>query len=267
MLGLVLVLLVPCGVSAALPGTVAILVLKEKGVGTTAQAQPHVDRLMGVIGGLANWEVEGRYLRSRSRAVQYIKEQQPQFALLSLSAFLAMRVEYGLEVLGKVEAFAAGGRRYFFVSRDHDDVGGCRGATVASDHLDDPRFVERVVMRGAFRLAEFEWVRTRRPVQTLKKVMRGEATCALIDDAQYASLATIDGADQLKAVWRSKPLPPMAVVAFRNTTATSRRVMKRYLAAICQGDGAAICEQAGLRSLVAADRSVFAGAVLAYGPS
>ena len=98
-----------------------------------------------------------------------------------------------MEVLGRVASTLAGGEQYFIVSKTARDLAGCKGHKLASDHFDDARFVERVVARREFTLADFQLVKNQRPLQSLRQVLSGEADCALLDDAQLAELAAPPG--------------------------------------------------------------------------
>ena len=99
----------------------------------------------------------------------------------------------------------------------------------------DARFVERVVARGEFTLAEFQLVKNQRPLQSLRQVLSGDADCALLDDAQLAELQHLQGADGVKVVWKSKLLPPMAVVAFASAPAAERKAFQANLSSVCEG--------------------------------
>jgi hypothetical protein len=100
---------------------------------------------------------------------------------------------------------------------------------------------------------------------TVKAAARGEVDCALIDDAQKASLAKVDGGSDLAVVWKSDELPPMAVVAFPSAPGGEKKTFKGNLSKVCSGDGASACKEVGLRSMSPASDSDYAGVVKAYG--
>jgi hypothetical protein len=136
---------------------------------------------------------------------------------------------------------------------------------VATNHADDPKFIDRVVAKGAFKLSDFKLEKTSRPVQTLKKVIRGDAACALIDDAQLAELSHIDGGSGVKKVWSSASLPPMAVVAFSSAGDADRAKFKASLGSLCAGAGKTHCDKVGIKALKPADDSAYASVVADYG--
>lgn len=246
-------------------GTVGVLVLKEHGVGSAAQAQPYVNKLVSNLAKQAGFaDAKGEYHTTRSNAETFISGQKPHFGILSLGAFLGMKGKHGLEVIGQVAVSRAGGQQYHLISKTASDLAGCKGQTLASDHADDAKFIEKVVAKGAFKLGDFTLVATTRPLQTIKKVAGGDATCALIDDAQLTELGKLDGAAGIKPVWSSDKLPPMVVVAFPSAPAGERSAFQSALGKVCEGDGKATCGEVGILSLKSASAADYAGVVSAY---
>lgn len=245
--------------------TVHVLVIKEQGVGSAAQGQPFVDKLVAAAARKAGWaSAKGSYKTTRKAAVAYIQDNDPHFGIMSLSSFLALRGKYGLEVIGSVNVARGGGEQYHLISKRGASAGGCRGKALASNHTRDAKFVERVVFGGKMALSDFKLMPTTRPVQTLQKVIRGDAECALIDDAQYAELAHVEGGNTVQSVWKSDKLPPMVVVAFPSAPAAEKRGFASKLDSICEGDGKATCQEAGIKAMKPASAETYAPAVNAY---
>ncbi len=242
-----------------------VVVVRENSVGSSHQAQPHLDRLLGLLAKKGGWgSAKGRYLTRRQRAVQYIQKERPQFGILSLGAFLALKREHGLKVIGQVSLTTAGGRQYFVVSKTAATLDACKGQTLASNHVQDPKFIESVVASGAFRMADFSVLSTRRPVQTLKKVIRDEAACALVDDAQLSTAAKVEGGAALKVVWKSRELPPMPVVAFGGAPATQIARFQKSITSLCTAEGRAACKNVGIISVNRASNAAYAKLLEAY---
>jgi hypothetical protein len=244
---------------------VKILVLKEHGVGSASTAQTYVDKLVAAVAAKNGWgNASGKYTTKRKSALKWIEANKPGFGILTLPAYLAMRTSHKLSVVGQAVVKSAGGRQYFLISKTQKDLAGCKGKTLASDHLDDLTFVDKVIGAGAFTSSDFQAVPTRRPVQTLKMVTRGEAECALVDDAQLASLAKLDGGKAVKKVWSSKKLPPMVVVAFGSISKADRTKFKNNLLQVCMGAGKSACAEAGIGSLRPAGNAAYAAIGKAY---
>ncbi len=247
-------------------GEVSILVLRENGAGSAATAQSYIDELMTHVARVNGWSgAKGSYQTKRAAAKSYIDTAKPHYGILSLGAFLAMRESMGLKVVGQVHAEGGGGAQYYVVSKNQTELADCKGKSLATNHGADVPFIDRVVSGGTFKLADFQVTATTRPVQTLKKVIAGEAECALVDDAQMAELQRLEGGSAVHTVWLSAPLPPLAVVAFGNAPADEAKTFKGKLSEVCKGDGATACAQAGLKALVESDDAPYAAVIKAYG--
>jgi hypothetical protein len=261
---LALLIVLPPVAHAADP--LRILVLKEHGVGSPTLAQPYLDRFVAKAAEQNQWvDAKGQYYTTRSAAEQFIQTQKPHYGIISLAAFLDFRIKYGLEVIGKVAVSLVGGGQYFLISKTQADLAGCKGKKVASDHTSDKRFIERVVARGAFKLADFELVETQRPLQTIKEVVLGKAECALVDDAQLSELEKLSGAGDIKAVWSSEQLPPMVVAAFPTAPTAERLRFQKNFGKVCEADAKPACAEVGILSLDLASASDYAAVVAAYG--
>ena len=232
---------------------VPVLVLKEHGVGMAALAQPFVDRMIGLTAKQNGWtDAKGMYFTTRAAAEAFIVTEKPHYGILSLGAFLGLRKKYGLEPFGIVTAVRAGGRRYSIISKTATDLAECKGKSLASDHIDDAPFIEKIVSGGDFKRADFKTVQTQRPLQGIKKVVAGDADCALIDDAQMEELDHLEEGKGIKTVWRSRELPSMLVVAFPAAGKDERETFENNLEKVCEGEAKSACAEVGILSLRAA---------------
>src|SRR5262245_30370574 len=94
-------------------GPVNILVVTEHGIGSAAQAQPYVDRLVAATAKQNGWSgAKGKYVTTRSSAEAFIQSDKPSYGILSLAAFLGLKSKQNLEVLGRVDVARAGGQEY-----------------------------------------------------------------------------------------------------------------------------------------------------------
>jgi hypothetical protein len=244
---------------------VNVLILKEHGVGSAATAQTYVDTLMANVAKQNGWaSAAGKYFTTRAQAKSFITDSKPHYGILSLGAFLDLRGPNKLEVIGSAEVAGGGGRQYFVVSASEGSLAGCKGKTLGTDHGDDVRFIDKVVGKSDFSLAEFTVEDTRRPMKTVNAVARGEVACALIDDAQLASLGGVEGGASVRTVWTSAKLPPMVVVAFPSAPAAEKTAFSGQLARVCSGESANACKEVGLKSLSSAKVANYAAVIADY---
>ncbi len=264
--GLVLCVLTALGpASAAAPQT--FVVLLEHGAGTPSRAQPYLDELLKVVAEQNHWpNATGRYFSEGAPALDFMQKEKPAFGIISLNAFLALQGSLSLEVIGEVVAPRAGGGQYCLVSKQASAADGCKGQRVSKTFGSDPRFVDQVVARGSFRLSEFNLVEARRPLEPLKQVLRGDAACALVDDAQLEATHHIEHGAELKAVWRSAELPGMAVVAFPLAESAAVQSFKRSLGGLCTQAKEA-CSSVGIEQLRPSDAARYRALLDAYSRS
>ncbi len=255
----------PARAAEADADAIDVLVLRENGSGSAATAQKFIDQVMVSVARVNGWPAaQGVYHTQRRAALAFIEAERPHFGILSLGAFLALRKPHKLDLLGKARIKGGGGEQYVIVSKSATDLAGCKGQTLATNHGEDAKFIDGVVAGGDFKLSDFKVVPTRRPLQTLKSVIRDEATCALIDDAQLAELSRQEGGAAVKPVWFSKTLPAMVVVAFPTAPAAEAKAFKANLSKVCQGEGKSACASAGIESLEAVDASALSSVIKAY---
>lgn len=251
--------------AAAGDGSVGVLVLKEHGVGSAAQAQPYVDKFVALAAKQNGWPAsKAQFHTTRSGAEGFVQAEKPHYGILSLAAFLGLKEKHKLDVIGQVAVARAGGQQYFVVSKTAGDLAGCKGKRLATDHADDVKFIEQVVGGGKLKLSEFTLVATTRPLQGIKKVAGGEAECSLVDDAQLAELAHLEGADGIRSIWESPKLPPMVVVAFPSAPAAERKTFQASFGKLCEGDGKTACAEVGIQSFRAAADSDYSTVISAY---
>jgi hypothetical protein len=254
-----------CAVQPALAAAPhAFVVLREHATGTASRAQPYLDQLLEVVAEQNHWpKVTGRYFSERAPALDFVRQEKPEYGIVSLAAFLALKQSLSLSVIGEVIAPKAGGRQYFLVSKQAGAAGVCKGRRVSTTFGSDPKFIDRVVAGGAFRLADFTVTPARRPLEPLKQVLRAEVDCALIDDAQLESAQHIEQGAELKVVWRSAELPGMAVVAFPRAELAVTRGFKQSLGGLCAKAKQA-CASVGIERIDASDESRYRAALDAH---
>jgi hypothetical protein len=242
----------------------AFVVLREFGSGTPSRAQPYLDQLLAVVGKQNQWpQVSGKYFAEREPALEYVHKEKPDFGIFSLAAFLSLKSSLSLTVVGEVVSPKAGGTAYFVVSKHAGSLDGCSGHPFTTTFGSDAKFVDRVIARGAFKLESFTLVEAHRPLEPLKQVLRGDAECALIDDAQLEAAHHIEQGGDLKPIWHSAELPGMAVVAFPRADAAAIASFKHSLAGICPSAREA-CATVGIEQLKPAADERYRAALDAY---
>jgi hypothetical protein len=245
-------------------GPIGVIVLKEHGVGTSQAAQPFLDKLVDVAAKENGWSgAKGQFHTKRDAAETWIQAEKPHYGIISLGAFLAWKGKLNVDSVGQAMVSGGGGQQYFLISKTASDLAGCKGKKLASDHADDPRFIDKVVSGGQFKLSDFTLDQTTRPLQTTKKVVNDEDDCALIDDAQLAELQKLN-TPSVKQVWSSAKLPSMIVASFPGAPAAEATAFQASLPKICAGAGKQVCTDVGLQSLSGPSPSDLPALIAAY---
>jgi hypothetical protein len=211
-----------------------VLVCYPRAPGTTEQARPIMERLGAWLTDHTGQPLLPIYFNAVEPARAWLDREHPPYAILSLPLFLAWKDELGLVAVAQTERGGQSTERYHLIVPDAspwrtlaDVRAGVTGrkAVVWSSHLDDVRFVSRVVFAGGLRVAaddaaDVRGVATDQPLRALRKMKAGEpldgqpVDAVLLEDTAWSELqklATFRGA--LRAVFTSAPLPTPPVVA------------------------------------------------------
>lgn len=81
---------------------VKLVILKEHGVGSSAQAQPFVDKLVAIAAKKQGWSAaKGSYFTDRKAAETAMDADKPDFGILSLPAYLALKEKRHLDTISR----------------------------------------------------------------------------------------------------------------------------------------------------------------------
>jgi ABC-type phosphate/phosphonate transport system substrate-binding protein len=222
--------------------------------GSTEAARPVMERLGAHLSARVGFEVAPIYTNDAAEAQRWIDERRPRFAILSLGLFLRWREALDLAVVAQSERHNAILERYHLVVaqdspwRTLDDVKAgapapdrSRRGVIWSSHLDDPRFVSRVVLGGALTITPDEagdarGVVTAQPLRAIRRMKSGEpfegapVDAVLLEDAAWTELQKIQSfREGLRALHVSQPLPTPVVVTFGDVPAADVERLRQAL--------------------------------------
>lgn len=255
--------------------------------GSTEAARPVMERLGAHLTGRVGFEVEPIYTNDASEARRWIDEQRPRFAILSLALFLRWREELDLEVVAQSERQNAITERYHLVVaqgspwRSVDDAkAGAQGrpGVIWSSHLDDPRFVTRVVLQGALTVAlgeagDARGVVTAQPLRAIRRMKAGEpfedapVDAVLVEDSAWTELQKIQSfREGLRALYVSPPLPTPLVVALGDVPADEVERLRKALVSMHEhADGRELLKTLQCTGFAPPAPAAIEAAVAAYG--
>lgn len=214
------------------PASSALVVCYPNAPGSTEQARPIMERLGAHLSWRTGFELQPEYTNDPAQAQRWIEERRPRFAIVSLPLFLRWRAQLGLTPVAQAERQHATAERYHLVVAQgapwrtlEDLTAAARRPVIWSSHLDDPRFVSRVVFAGGLQVAagdegQARGVVTDQPLRALRRMKAGEAfegvpvDAVLLEDATWAELQKLQAfREGLRDLFSSAPLPTPVVVA------------------------------------------------------
>ena len=254
-------------------------VIYAPGFGASAsQAKPYLDKFAALIEQRLGWKSGSAnlaFLDDAKAVADYIDKQKPGYGLLPPSYFLELSCRKVATtplaaVVGLSSASSSLGKWHVVVKDGTvKDLAGLKGKRLASNHLQDARFVSQVVFAGKVAVdKEFVLKPTNSPITPFKWVDRGEADAALVDDAQLAHMKTLPFGKSLVVVFSSEQLPPVPIVSFDKVSKPAdRAALKKAITEMCaSADGKPICKEMQVTRFesIDGDGKVFAAAAQRY---
>jgi hypothetical protein len=256
-----LALLIP---SAVLSGPRDLLLCLTGFPGTTEQAGPTVRGFLDKLGEKLGWGagvIQGDYYPDTQVGLQQIKDRKPGFAGMSLDLYLAHGEELGAEVLAKAVMHGRDQQRYHIVVAKEGGPASAGALTgkVLVPFRESARFLGNLVLDGQRTLAEsLDLQYESNAMSALRKVARGQATAAVVDEEIIERFDEVPVKDQLKVLLAGPWLPGPPVVALEGSAEADRTAMRTALLGLCAGDGAETCRSIRVDSFKAATDADYA---------
>jgi ABC-type phosphate/phosphonate transport system substrate-binding protein len=133
-----------------------------------------------------------------------------------------------------------------------------KGKTLASHHLQVPKFFSKVAFEGKVDIAKhFAKLDSKLSLlKALKAVENGDAQAALVsdDDETYRKTSAYSG---FTVIWSSKELPKMVVAAFGKTAAPKDKdAFAKLLPKLCADPkGAEVCKEMGIDKFIPLEKA------------
>jgi hypothetical protein len=237
--------------------------------GTSAQAQPYIDRMLRHLEGKLGWpagSMSGRYLPDGVQGAAELASAAPGLALVDPSVYAGRQKALGMKVIAKVEVNGRGEETYSVVVRKGGpgSLAELKGKTVAGAVVYDPRYVANVIMDGALGAGDIRTVPEKRPLKALRDVARGTVDAAVVDRAVIEHLAELDFAGEVVVLHTSKPVPAPAVVVLGAGVPHAAALAGALVGMCGRPDGAELCRTLTLTSIKAASDADYAPLLKRY---
>jgi ABC-type phosphate/phosphonate transport system substrate-binding protein len=74
----------------------------------------------------------------------------------------------------------------------------------------------------------------------------------------------VEGAKDIKSVWKSDKLPSMPIVAFPSASSAEKKGFQGIFSKVCEGDGKDVCKEVGLSAMKSASSTDYQTVITAY---
>ncbi len=238
--------------------------------GTSAQAQPYIEKMLRHLETKLGWpasSMTGRYLPDGVQGTKELKSSSPGLALVDPSVYAGQHKALGMKVIAKVEVDGRGEETYSVVVRKGGvaSLADLAGKGVAGSVVHDPVFVANVVMDGALAAGDIRCVPEKRPLKALRDVARGNVDAAIVDRSVVEHMAELDFAGELAVLHTSKPVPAPAVVVMGAGIPHAAAIAGVLVGMCGRQDGAELCKTLTLTAIRAASDKDYAPLLKRYG--
>lgn len=255
--------------SQAWAGPRDIVISMSGFLGTTDQAAPVLQKLFRRLETSLGWpekSIDGAYYPESNSGLQHLKQDSPGFAVVSHQVLFEHGRAMKMKVIAGMELSEGALSRFHVITKKEGGPASLQeliGRTIASPHLGERTFAEKVLLGGSIKIGPgadaIHPVAVRQPLQALRKVHRGQADAALVDEPVVTQLSKLPFGSELRSIHSSTKLPPLPVVALAGSNAADRGPMTKALLALCQGsEGAALCKSMRLSAITPATSKTFA---------
>ncbi len=241
--------------------------------GTTAEAQPSMDRFAAALAAQARWpagSITATYGEKDGPGVERLRRPDAAFGMVSFPFFLREADALKLEARLLASQKGTGPTETWSLVARKGRVSGpasLDGWQVSSIAGYAPAFVTGTALAGWGRMpATVKVVQTSQVLSALRKAAQGENVAVLLDGAQSAALPGLPFAAELEVVARSAPLPTGVVVTVGKRLAPDRwKALDRALQDLPgTPEGAAALEAIRLQGFGPVDAATLAAARSAY---
>ncbi|MDD5267094.1 MAG: PhnD/SsuA/transferrin family substrate-binding protein [Methylococcales bacterium] len=257
-------LLFPIAVYAA-PGLEMIVVCYPGGSVNAKDANGAMSSMLRVVERVGQWQensFNSLFTAKADECRKQMTEKNPKFAITSLGLYLELRSQHNLVPVVQPKIKGSTTERYrVMVQKDkYKSLADLKGKTLGGTVLEEPAFIGKIVFAGKYDPASFFVLKTsNQAIRALRSLDKGELDAVILNEQQFAGLASLQMKTPLEAVFTSGEIPLMGVVANgATTTAEERARFGKALEGMCTDtEGKKLCELFGVEAFTSVDAAVF----------
>jgi len=257
-------LLFPIALYAA-PDPEMIVVCYPGGSVNAKDANGAMSSMLRVVERVGQWQENSFSSLFTAKADECRKEmtaKNPKFAITSLGLYLELRSQHNLVPVVQPKIKGSTTERYrVMVQKDKfKSLADLKGKTLGGTVLEEPAFIGKIVFAGKYDPASFFVLKpSNQAIRALRSLDKGELDAVILNEQQYAGLASLQMKTPLEAIFTSGEIPLMGVVANSvTTTAEERTRFGKALEGMCTDtEGKKLCELFGVDAFTSVDAAVF----------
>ena len=257
-------ILFPIALYAA-PDPEMIVVCYPGGSVNAKDANGAMSSMLRVVERVGQWQENSFNSLFTAKADECRKEmtaKNPKFAITSLGLYLELRSQHNLVPIVQPKIKGSTTERYrVMVQKDKfKSLADLKGKTLGGTVLEEPAFIGKIVFAGKYDPASFFVLKpSNQAIRALRSLDKGELDAVILNEQQYAGLASLQMKTPLEAIFTSGEIPLMGVVANSvTTTAEERARFGKALEGMCTDtEGKKLCELFGVEAFTSVDAAVF----------
>jgi ABC-type phosphate/phosphonate transport system substrate-binding protein len=257
-------LLFPIAIYAA-PDPEMIVVCYPGGSVNAKDANGAMSSMLRVVERVGQWQENSFNSLFTAKADECRKQmaaKNPKFAITSLGLYLELRSQHNLVpvVQPKIKGSTTEQYRVMVQKDKYKSLADLKGKTLGGTVLEEPAFIGKIVFAGKYDPASFFVLKTsNQAIRALRSLDKGELDAVILNEQQFAGLASLQMKTPLEAVFTSEEIPLMGVVAnSATTTAEERARFGKALEGMCTDtEGKKLCELFGVEAFTSVDAAVF----------
>lgn len=241
-----------------------VIVCYPGGSVSQTDARNAMDSMLRVVERIGHWPANqfvSSFTTKADECRRLLSEKSPQFAITSLGLYLDQRDAAHLLPVAQPRIRGRSTERYRVVAAKGRFTGidGLKGRRLGGTVLEDPAFVERIVFAGRYKLDGFDVRPSNQALRALRAVDQGELDAVILDEQQYAGLASLPLRNGLDVVFTSEEIPLMGVVGNATTSSADDRTrFVRALEDLCaDAEGQKLCGLFGIEAFRPVDPRIF----------
>ena len=249
----------------AAPDPEMIVVCYPGGSVNAKDANGAMSSMLRVVERVGQWQENSFSSLFTAKADECRKEmtaKNPKFAITSLGLYLELRSQHNLVPVVQPKIKGSSNERYrVMVQKDkYKSLADLKGKTLGGTVLEEPAFIGKIVFAGKYDPASFFVLKpSNQAIRALRSLDKGELDAVILNEQQYAGLASLQMKTPLEAIFTSGEIPLMGVVANSvTTTAEERARFGKALEGMCTDtEGKKLCELFGVEAFTSVDAAVF----------